>query len=166
MKKKEGGLKGRFLTGFYRWSRSIYLGGAFLRAIGFPVRACYRFITSYCFHLDIADKTSIGENFVIWHGAHGSVINSNTKIGRNFHLRQNTTIGSSSFTDNSLCPTIEDNVSVGPNCCIFGKITIGHHSMIGGGSVVIHDVPPYSVVAGNPAKVLKSIEHNVSLEST
>ena len=130
-----------------------------MRVVGLPVRACYRFISNYCFHVDIADTTSIGEDFVIWHGAHGSVINSNSRIGCHFHLRQNTTIGSSSFSDNSLCPIIEDNVSVGPNCCIFGKITIGHDSMIGGGSVVIHDVPPYSLVAGNPAKVIKVIDH-------
>lgn len=52
---------------------------------------------------------------------------------------------------------IEDNVTIGPNVCIIGDITIGHDSIIGAGAVVIKDVPAYSVVAGNPAKVIKKL---------
>ena len=38
------------------------------------------------------------------------------------------------------------------------RLSIGKWSIIGAGSVVIHDVPPYSVVVGNPAKVIRNVE--------
>lgn len=50
---------------------------------------------------------------------------------------------------------IEDNVWIGANSVITAGVTIGKHAVIGAGSVVTKDIPPYSVAAGNPAKVLK-----------
>jgi acetyltransferase-like isoleucine patch superfamily enzyme len=47
---------------------------------------------------------------------------------------------------------IEDDVWVGSHCLILKGVTIGHHSVIAAGSVVRRDVPPYSLVAGNPAR--------------
>lgn len=52
--------------------------------------------------------------------------------------------------------TIEDCVYVGVHCTIYPGVTIGHHSIIAPNSVVAHDVPPYSMVGGTPAKVIKS----------
>jgi len=51
-------------------------------------------------------------------------------------------------------------VHLGENCCIMPGVTIGDHSVIGAGSVVTHDIPPYSVAAGSPAKVLRTINNN------
>lgn len=48
-------------------------------------------------------------------------------------------------------------VHLGEDCCIMPGVTIGDHSIIGAGSIVTHDVPPYSIAAGNPAKVLKTV---------
>ena len=49
-------------------------------------------------------------------------------------------------------------VHIGEGSCIMPGVTIGDHSVIGAGSVVTHDIPPYSVAAGNPARVLKTVE--------
>jgi len=51
--------------------------------------------------------------------------------------------------------TIEDEVWVGANSVITAGVTIGKHSVVAGGSVVTKNVPPYTIVAGNPAKVIK-----------
>ncbi len=51
--------------------------------------------------------------------------------------------------------TIEDGVWIGANAVITAGVKVGKHSVVAGGSVVIKDVPPYSVVGGNPAKVIK-----------
>ncbi|HZY39300.1 MAG TPA: acyltransferase [Mucilaginibacter sp.] len=51
--------------------------------------------------------------------------------------------------------TIEDNVWIGANSVVTAGVTIGKHAVIGAGSVVTKDIPPYSVAAGNPAKVIK-----------
>ena len=48
-----------------------------------------------------------------------------------------------------------DDVIIGPNVCIIGDITIGKGAVIGDGAVVVKDVAPYTVVAGNPAMVIK-----------
>ena len=52
---------------------------------------------------------------------------------------------------------IEDFVSVGEGVVILGGVTIGHHSIIGANAVITKDIPPYSVVIGNPAKVIKTV---------
>lgn len=50
---------------------------------------------------------------------------------------------------------IEDECWIGANAVITAGVRIGKHSVVAGGSVVTKDVPPYSVVAGNPARLLK-----------
>lgn len=51
-------------------------------------------------------------------------------------------------------------VHIGENSCIMPGVTIGDHSVIGAGSVVTHDIPSYCVAAGNPARILKTIEQH------
>ncbi|MEO7913368.1 MAG: acyltransferase [Roseiflexaceae bacterium] len=51
--------------------------------------------------------------------------------------------------------TVGDDVWIGSHVVVVDGVTIGEHSVIGAGAVVTRDVPPYSVVAGNPAKVLR-----------
>lgn len=52
---------------------------------------------------------------------------------------------------------IEDNVWVGEMVCIMPGVTIGYGSILGANSVITHDVPPYCVVGGNPARILKNL---------
>jgi hypothetical protein len=53
---------------------------------------------------------------------------------------------------------IEDNVFVGTNTTVLKGVRIGKNSIIGAGSVVNRDIPPESVAAGNPCKVIMSLE--------
>lgn len=53
---------------------------------------------------------------------------------------------------------IEDNVWIGMYCYIGKGVTIGESSIVARQSVVTKDVPPFTVVAGNPAKVVKELE--------
>lgn len=52
---------------------------------------------------------------------------------------------------------IEDDIWIGANAVILPGVTIGHHSVVAAGAVVTKDVPPHSLVAGVPAKVIKQI---------
>lgn len=52
---------------------------------------------------------------------------------------------------------VEDNVWIGRDTRILKGVTIGKGSIVALGAVVTHDVPPYTVVAGNPAKVVKTL---------
>lgn len=53
--------------------------------------------------------------------------------------------------------TIEDDIWIGANATILPGVCIGQHSVVAAGAVVTKDVPPHSLVAGVPAKVIKQI---------
>lgn len=50
---------------------------------------------------------------------------------------------------------IEDEAWIGANAVIVAGVTVGKHSIVAAGSIVTKDVPPYSIVVGNPAKLIK-----------
>jgi acetyltransferase-like isoleucine patch superfamily enzyme len=52
---------------------------------------------------------------------------------------------------------IGNNVWIGENSCILPGVTIGDGCIIGAGSIVTHNIPAYSIAAGNPAKIVKQI---------
>lgn len=58
---------------------------------------------------------------------------------------------------------IEDYVFIGQNAVVLMGCTIGHHSIVAAGAVVLEDtiIPPYSLVAGVPARIVKSIEKEI-----
>lgn len=53
---------------------------------------------------------------------------------------------------------IENDVWIGTNCIVLKGVTIGQGAVIAAGAVVTKDVPPFTVAAGNPARVIKRIE--------
>lgn len=55
---------------------------------------------------------------------------------------------------------IEDKVWIGINATVLPGVRIGYGSIIGAGSVVTKDVPPMTIVAGNPARIIRKIETN------
>ena len=102
----------------------------------------------------IFGSTKIGGGLTCYH-PYATVINAKS-IGENFQFRNGLTIGNKA-NNNQLIPTIGDNVTVGANVVIIGDIIIGDNVTVGAGAVVVKDVPNNSIVAGNPAKVIKTI---------
>jgi acetyltransferase-like isoleucine patch superfamily enzyme len=58
---------------------------------------------------------------------------------------------------------VSKGASIGSGATILSNLTIGENAIVGAGSVVTKDVPPNSIVAGNPAKVLRYIEQTVEV---
>lgn len=54
--------------------------------------------------------------------------------------------------------TVGDNVWIGGNVCVLPGVTIGDNCVIGAGSVVTRDIPAGSVAAGNPCRVIRSVD--------
>jgi acetyltransferase-like isoleucine patch superfamily enzyme len=52
---------------------------------------------------------------------------------------------------------VKRGASIGSGCTILSNLVIGENALVGAGSVVTKDVPPYAIVAGNPARVLRYI---------
>ena len=108
--------------------------------------------------IDIHPGAQIGEYFAIDHGT-GVVIGETSIIGNHVTLYQGVTLGAKSFKydeqGNMLNiprhPIIEDYVTVYSNASILGRITIGHHSVIGGNIWLTHSVPPYSRIQQSKA---------------
>jgi acetyltransferase-like isoleucine patch superfamily enzyme len=53
--------------------------------------------------------------------------------------------------------TIEDDVWIGANAVVLPGVRIGTHAVVAAGAIVTKDVPPHSLVAGVPAKVIKQL---------
>jgi len=126
----------------------------------------------------IREENQIGLHLSIWNNAvidYGCKIGDNVKIHCNCYIAQFTTIEDDVFLapgvtiandihpgcgDSRACmrgPTLKRGVQIGVNATILPYITIGEGSLVGSGAVVTRDVPPGSVVYGNPARVHGSV---------
>jgi len=123
--------------------------------------------------------SSIGKNCIVGEGVHiGSNVNigDNCKIQNHALIYEGVEIGDDVFigpgvvTTNDIFPRadldwskrfrrtkIKNGASIGANATIICGITIGENSLIAAGSVVTKDVPPNTIVRGNPAKYHKTL---------
>ncbi len=108
---------------------------------------------SEVFGVDIHPAARIGRGIMIDH-AHSIVIGETAVVGDNVSLLHSVTLGGTGKEDEDRHPKIGDGVLIGAGAKVLGNIKIGHCSRIAAGSVVLHDVPPKSTVAGVPAKVV------------
>ena len=58
---------------------------------------------------------------------------------------------------NAIQTTVEKGAAIGANATVLPGLVIGEGSMVGAGSVVTKDVPPFAVVAGNPARLITQL---------
>ncbi|MCP5267227.1 MAG: serine acetyltransferase [Burkholderiaceae bacterium] len=124
-----------------------------------PCKLLHRLTTSLA-AMDLPWRTTVGAGLALTHGW-GLVVNQEARIGRNVTLFHGVTLGRRDRIAPSgerlvEYPVIEDEVFVGPHAVIIGGVTIGRGSRIAAGAVITEDVPAHSVVAGNPAAVVKS----------
>ena len=89
--------------------------------------------------------TSVGNNSAI---NTGSIVSHESKLGNTVFMAPGGRIAGR--------VTVEDGVYIGIGAVIMPDLKIGRWSVIGAGSVVTKDVPEYSVVAGNPARILRT----------
>lgn len=118
------------------------------------------FFCDYGTHISIGDCTYINFNLTVLDEA-PVTIGSHVFIGPGCSLltavhpldAQERNKG----TEKALPVTIGDNVWLGGNVTVLPGVTIGEGAVVGAGSVVTRDVPPRTVVAGNPAHIIRSL---------
>jgi serine O-acetyltransferase len=124
------------------WMREVPFVPRLISQIG-------RFFTG----IEIHPGARIGQGFFIDHGM-GVVIGETTEIGDWVTLYQGVTLGGTGKQRGKRHPTLEDHVVVGVGAVVLGAITVGAGAKIGGGAVVVKDVPPYSTAVGVPARIV------------
>ncbi|KAK6922515.1 Serine acetyltransferase, N-terminal [Dillenia turbinata] len=108
---------------------------------------------SEVFGVDIHPAARIGEEILLDH-ATGVVIGETAVVGNRVSLMQGVTLGGTGKGFGDRHPKVGQGALVGASAAILGNITIGQGAMVAAGSLVIKDVPPHSVVAGIPARVI------------
>lgn len=124
------------------------------------------------FGCEIGDNTFVGPFVEITRGV---VIGKNCKIESHSFICDSVTleddvfIGHGVMFTNDLYPNIGRHViykktlvkkgaSIGTNATIIAGVIIGEHAIVGAGAVVTNDVPSFSIVVGNPSRILKQFE--------
>lgn len=131
---------------------------------------------------EIGNKSTIEDFSAINNGVGPVVIGDRTKIGlsntiigpvligNDVRMAQNITLsGLNHIYDDVNLPineqgvvtstiVIEDETWIGANAVVVAGVTIGKHSVIAAGSIVTKDIPPYSIAAGNPARIVKKFD--------
>jgi serine O-acetyltransferase len=108
---------------------------------------------SEVFGVDIHPAAKIGKGIMIDH-AHSIVIGETAVVGDNVSMLHSVTLGGTGKEDGDRHPKIGNGVMIGAGAKVLGNISVGYCSRIAAGSVVLHDVPHNTTVAGVPAKVI------------
>jgi len=103
--------------------------------------------------ISIPSSVKIGHSFYIGHFG-GIIINSNAIIGNNCNISQGVTIGVSGYDEKRGTPVLGNEVYIGANVVIAGKINIGNNVLIGACSMVNNSFPDNSVIMGVPAIII------------
>jgi serine O-acetyltransferase len=99
-------------------------------------------------------RCEIVEGTELGYGGIAVVIHERARIGRNVMISPCVTIGGRSGIHG--VPVIEDDVFIGAGAKVLGDIRIGRRAVIGANAVVLESVPADTVVAGVPARVIRS----------
>ena len=110
---------------------------------------------SEVFHVDIHPGAHLGRGVMLDH-ATGVVIGETAIVGDNVSMLHHVTLGGSGTgRGETRHPTVGHGCLLGAGVSVLGPIVIGAGSKVGAGSVVVLDLPPYSVAVGVPARVIK-----------
>ncbi len=103
--------------------------------------------------VDIHPAARIGKGILIDH-ATGLVIGETAVVGDNVSMFHEVTLGGTGKETGDRHPKVMNGVLISSGAKILGNIRIGEGAKVGAGSVVLHDVPPHTTVAGVPAKIV------------
>lgn len=108
---------------------------------------------SEVFSVDIHPAAVIGSGILMDH-ATSIVIGETAVIGDNVSMLHEVTLGGTGKIQGDRHPKVKDGVLIAAGAKILGNVTVGEGAKVGGGAVVLDDVPPHCTVVGVPARVV------------
>jgi serine O-acetyltransferase len=124
-----------------------------LRQIVLFICLLWRKVIEITTGISIPASAQIGPSFYIGHFG-GVFLNAKAILGANCNVSQGVTIGVSGQDEKRGVPVLGNNIYIGANSVLVGKITIGDNVLIGACSLVTIDAPENSVLLGVPAKII------------
>jgi acetyltransferase-like isoleucine patch superfamily enzyme len=113
---------------------------------------CHTFIEN---DVLLGDRVTIKSGVYLWDGI---TIGDDVFVGPNATFVNDKYPRSKKYPPAFLRTNIDKGVSIGANATIIGPLSLGTYAMIGAGSVVTKDVAPFTLVAGNPARVIGKVD--------
>ena len=144
----------------------LYRRGYWARRHGLrlPAILIERLIHHLC-HCGVSTTAEIAPGFVIRHVG-SVVVGGGVTIESGCEIRQGVTLGGNygrKLPDGRSQPIMREGVSVGAGAKILGPITVGARSIVGANAVVVSDVPPDSVAAGVPARIIRNAGQRIPI---
>jgi UDP-2-acetamido-3-amino-2,3-dideoxy-glucuronate N-acetyltransferase len=122
-----------------------------------------------CDHVFIENKVLLGDRVTIKSGVQlwdGVELEDDVFVGPNVTFTNDRFPRSKRHLDEYPRTLVKQGASLGANSTILPGITIGQYAMVGAGAVVTRNVPPYSVVAGNPARIIRYVDDATPFEAS
>ena len=128
----------------------------------------------------IRDQVEIGDRAVIMMGAiinigavikegtmidMGAVLGGRAIVGKNCHIGAGAVLAGVIEPASAVPVVVEDNVLIGANAVVIEGVRVGEGAVVAAGAVVIEDVPPHTVVAGTPARVIKKKDEQAAQQT-
>lgn len=119
------------------------------RGIARFLSQCTRFFTG----IEIHPGATLGRRVFIDHGM-GVIIGETAVVGNDVTLFQGVSLGGTGKETGKRHPNVEDGATIGVGAAVLGNVTVGARSKVGGGAVVVDNVPPDSTVVGVPGHIV------------
>jgi 2,3,4,5-tetrahydropyridine-2-carboxylate N-succinyltransferase/tetrahydrodipicolinate N-acetyltransferase len=121
----------------------------------------------------IRDRAEIGEGAVVMMGAvinigafvgagtmidMGAILGGRATVGKNCHIGAGAVLAGVIEPPSATPVVVEDDVLIGANAVVLEGVRVGRGAVVAAGAVVVEDVPPETVVAGVPARIIKRVQ--------
>jgi serine O-acetyltransferase len=144
---------------FWQWSCRLH---------GIGLRRLARFVKTMNFVLHkclLPAEAEVGEGIILEHYALGIVMHPQVRIGRRCRIYHHVTLAAETWIGSPHFITLEDDVTIGAHSIVVARpntsLTIGHHSILGAGSVLTKSIPAQEIWAGNPARKIGDVPMNL-----
>ena len=139
----------------WKWSRDLLRRGwklpaRVVKTLNFTLHKCL-----------LPAEAEVGPGVILEHYALGIVMHPQVRIGQRCRIYHHVTLAAETWIGSPHYITLEDDVTIGAHSIVVARpntpLTIGQQSVLGAGSVLTKNIPPFEIWAGNPARKIGDV---------